>query len=171
MSGPGGLLLNWNNKAAPGFMHGDDEAFGSVHRVELFDKWPRNPRLTDVVGVMNRAATEDVRSPVWPIVSRVLDTGPAPSARDQKVVDLLDDWVRRDAPRLDANDDGLYDEAAPAIMDQLGTPIVRAVLGRVLTGTLLDDVPDCVGPLPGTVQLWPHRHGTDAMFVALLRRT
>jgi 16S rRNA (cytosine967-C5)-methyltransferase len=25
-------------------------------------------------------------------------------------------------------------------------------------------------PLPGTVQLWPHRHGTDAMFFALLRR-
>ena len=30
--------------------------------------------------------------------------------------------------------------------------------------------PDCAGPLPGTVQLWPHRHGTDAMFLALLRR-
>lgn len=26
------------------------------------------------------------------------------------------------------------------------------------------------GPLEGTVQLWPHRHGTDAMFFALLRR-
>jgi 16S rRNA (cytosine967-C5)-methyltransferase len=26
------------------------------------------------------------------------------------------------------------------------------------------------GPLPGTVQLWPHRHGTDAMFLAVLRR-
>jgi 16S rRNA (cytosine967-C5)-methyltransferase len=26
------------------------------------------------------------------------------------------------------------------------------------------------GPVPGTVQLWPHRHGTDAMFFALLRR-
>ena len=25
--------------------------------------------------------------------------------------------------------------------------------------------------LPGAVQLWPHRHGTDAMFVAVLRRT
>ena len=35
---------------------------------------------------------------------------------------------------------------------------------------LLGAVPDCVGPLPGTVQLWPHRHGTDAMFLALLRR-
>ena len=35
---------------------------------------------------------------------------------------------------------------------------------------LLPGVPDCAGPLPGTVQLWPHRHGTDAMFLALLRR-
>ena len=36
---------------------------------------------------------------------------------------------------------------------------------------LLPDVPDCDGPLARTVQLWPHRHGTDAMFVALLRRS
>ena len=35
---------------------------------------------------------------------------------------------------------------------------------------LLPGVPDCAGPLPGTVQLWPHRHGTDAMFLSLLRR-
>jgi 16S rRNA (cytosine967-C5)-methyltransferase len=35
---------------------------------------------------------------------------------------------------------------------------------------LLPDVPDCAGPLPGTFQLWPHRHGTDAMFGALLSR-
>jgi len=32
----------------------------------------------------------------------------------------------------------------------------------------LPDVPD-LGPGPA-VQLWPHRHGTDAMFLALLRR-
>jgi len=32
----------------------------------------------------------------------------------------------------------------------------------------LPGVPD-LGPGPG-VQLWPHRHGTDAMFLALLRR-
>ena len=36
---------------------------------------------------------------------------------------------------------------------------------------LFDRVPDSAGPMPGTVQLWPHRHGTDAMFFALLRRT
>ncbi|MGH3356392.1 MAG: rRNA cytosine-C5-methyltransferase, partial [Nocardioidaceae bacterium] len=33
---------------------------------------------------------------------------------------------------------------------------------------LLPDVPD-VGPGP-SVHLWPHRHGTDAMFLAALRR-
>jgi 16S rRNA (cytosine967-C5)-methyltransferase len=32
------------------------------------------------------------------------------------------------------------------------------------------DVADSAGPLPQTRQLWPHRHGTDAMFLALLRR-
>jgi 16S rRNA (cytosine967-C5)-methyltransferase len=37
-------------------------------------------------------------------------------------------------------------------------------------GALLPYVPDCAGPIAGTVQLWPHRHGTDAMFLALLRK-
>ncbi|GAB2990345.1 RsmB/NOP family class I SAM-dependent RNA methyltransferase [Nocardioides montaniterrae] len=36
---------------------------------------------------------------------------------------------------------------------------------------LLPGVTDADGPLPGTGQLWPHRHGTDAMFLALLRRS
>jgi acyl-homoserine lactone acylase PvdQ len=138
-SGPDGLLLNWNNRSAPGFMHGDDEPYGSVQRVELFDQWPKHARITDNVGIMNRAATEDVRSPVWPIVSRVLRTGPAPSARDQKVVDILDDWVRRDAPRLDADGDGLYDEPGPVIMDQLWRPIADAVMSPVF-GSLIPDL-------------------------------
>jgi hypothetical protein len=36
--GPDGLLMNWNNRSARGFMHGDDEPYGSAQRVELFDK-------------------------------------------------------------------------------------------------------------------------------------
>ena len=141
VSGPGGLLLNWNNRSAPGFMHGDDEPFGSVHRVELFDQWPREARITDNVGIMNRAATEDVRSPAWPIVSRVLRTGPAPDARDQQVVDILDDWVRRDAPRLDADGDGLYDEPGPAIMDAVWQPVAEAVM-RPRFGDLVEALDD-----------------------------
>jgi 16S rRNA (cytosine967-C5)-methyltransferase len=41
-------------------------------------------------------------------------------------------------------------------------------LERVDARPLLPGVPD-LGPGP-TVQLWPHRHGTDAMFLALLRK-
>ena len=109
-------------------MHGDDEPYGSVQRVENFNRFPTQVQLTDVVGIMNRAASEDVRSSVWPVVSRVLRTGPAPSARDQQILDLLDDWIDRDAPRLDADNDTFYDEAGPVIMDAVWRPIANAVM-------------------------------------------
>lgn len=141
ITGPDGLLLNWNNQAAPGFMHGDDQPFGSVHRVELFDGFSEQVDLAEDVGVMNRAATEDVRSPVWPVVSRVLRTGAAPSALDDQVLTVLDDWVGRDAPRLDADGDGTYDDAGPVIMDALWEPIAEAVMGPVF-GDLTDDLDD-----------------------------
>jgi acyl-homoserine lactone acylase PvdQ len=137
VGGPGGLLLSWNNKSAPGFMHGDDTPLGSVQHVELFNQWPKKARITDNVGIMNRAATEDDRALVWPDVSRVLRTGPAPNARDQQVVDILDEWVSRDAPRVDVNGDGFYDDAGPVIMDALWTPIAGAVMSPVFSGNLL----------------------------------
>ena len=139
VGGPQGLLLNWNNKSAPGFMHGDDTPLGSVHRVQLFNQFPNRVGLAADVSVMNRAATEDTRAPAWPIVSQVLHTGPAPSALDARTVAVLDDWVRRDAPRVDVNGDGLYDDAGPVIMDNLWKPIAEAVMRPVfgdLTGAL-----------------------------------
>jgi hypothetical protein len=77
---------------------------------------------------MNRAATEDVRSPVWPVVRAVLATGPPPGELAAEVVALLDDWVQRDAPRLDADGDGLYDDPGPTILDELWLPVVEAVM-------------------------------------------
>ena len=68
----------------------------------------------------------------------------------------------------------VYATCSPVLAETEG--VVRTVLERrpAVTledaGAVLDQVPDAAGPLPGTVQLWPHRHGTDAMFVALLRR-
>ena len=139
VSGPGGLLLNWNNQSAPGFMHGDDNPYGSVHRVEVFDQFPRKVTLANNVSVMNRAATEDVRSPVWPVISRVLHGGPAPSPLAAQMVSLLDDWAQRDAPVLDADNSGLYDEAGPTLMDAVWTPIARAVVQPVF-GAATDDL-------------------------------
>ena len=74
-------------------MHADDEPFGSVHRVEMFNRFPALAQITDNVGIMNRAATQDVRSPVWPVVSRVLRTATAPSPRDQQTLDLEGELV------------------------------------------------------------------------------
>lgn len=76
----------------------------------------------------------------------------------------------------------LYATCSPVLAE------TRDVLGSVLVGRddmklgdatslltaaagLRADVPDCEGPLLGTAQLWPHRHRTDAMFLALLRRS
>ncbi|MFC7497271.1 MULTISPECIES: RsmB/NOP family class I SAM-dependent RNA methyltransferase [unclassified Nocardioides] len=68
----------------------------------------------------------------------------------------------------------LYATCSPVLAETRG--IVEAVLADRQdvsledAGALLPQVADGAGPLPGTVQLWPHRHGTDAMFVALLRK-
>lgn len=68
----------------------------------------------------------------------------------------------------------LYATCSPVLSE------TRGVVGSVLDNRpdavledasgLLPGVPDCAGPVPGTLQLWPHRHGTDAMFLALFRR-
>jgi 16S rRNA (cytosine967-C5)-methyltransferase len=75
----------------------------------------------------------------------------------------------------------LYATCSPVLAetrDVVGSLLVKrddvklgdaAALMTVAAG-LRADVPDCAGPLQGTVQLWPHRHGTDAMFLALLRK-
>jgi acyl-homoserine lactone acylase PvdQ len=138
-AGPNGLLLNWNNQSAPGFMHGDDAPFGSVHRVELFDKYPAKVKLAEDVSIMNRAATEDARDIVWPVVSQVLRGGPAPSPLAQSVVALLDDWTARDAPTLDADNSGQNDEAGPTVMDALWRPVAAAVMQPVF-GDRLDSL-------------------------------
>lgn len=60
---------------------------------------------------------------------------------------------------LAGRDDVLQEDARPLTGD----------VPSAAPGAALGDVPG-TGPGPH-VQLWPHRHGTDAMFIALLRRT
>ena len=115
-------------------MHGDGNLYGSVHRVELFDQWPDKSELKDVVGIMNRSATEDTLSPVWPVISEVLRSTDAPSSAAAEVVGLLDAWVADDAPLLDADEDGFYDRAGALLMDRLWGPIADAVMEPVFGG-------------------------------------
>lgn len=135
---PSGRLLNWNNQAAPGWMHGDTAYYGSHHRVELFDKWPEKPELADVVSIMNRAATEDTRSPVWPVVLEVLSGSEGHSELAGTVIDILEQWLADDAPLLDADEDGDYDEPGAMIAAELWGPVQRAVLAPTFR-SLFDD--------------------------------
>ena len=102
IGGPHSLLLNWNNKPAPGWMGGDDAHYGSVQHVELFGPWPKHPQINDVVGVMNKAATQDEIG-----VSRVAgDPRHAPPAAERRTPrrrqrsSLIDNWVRHGAPTV-----------------------------------------------------------------------
>jgi 16S rRNA (cytosine967-C5)-methyltransferase len=69
----------------------------------------------------------------------------------------------------------LYATCSPLISETANvvTAVTQTRADAVLEDAtqLLAGVPDSAGPVPGTVQLWPHRHGTDAMFMALFRRT
>jgi 16S rRNA (cytosine967-C5)-methyltransferase len=67
----------------------------------------------------------------------------------------------------------LYATCSPVLAET--AEVVSAVAGSrpdVVVedvAALLPDVPSATGPAPNTLQLWPHRHHTDAMFMALLR--
>jgi acyl-homoserine lactone acylase PvdQ len=134
---PSGLLVNWNNKPAPGFTASDDNwSHGSVQRVELLQRGlARRRRHTPatVVAAMNRAATQDLREvEVVPVIAEVLRGGPAPTARAQQMLELLLRWNANGSSRLDRELDGHIDSAGAAVLDAAWPRIADAVMRPVL---------------------------------------
>jgi acyl-homoserine lactone acylase PvdQ len=123
-----GFIVNWNNKPGADFGAADDNfSYGPVHRVDLLNAaLAAQKRYTPatVVSAMNLAATEDLRRVrVWPNVYPMLQRTAAPSARDQRMVDLVQAW---DGTRLDPGDPG------QAILDAAWPGIAHAVLDQAL---------------------------------------
>ncbi len=82
---------------------------------------------------MNTAATQDLRAVrVLPVIARVLRTGPAPSARDETMLNLLESWRARGASRLDSDGDGKIDDPGAAILDAVWSRWADAVMSPVL---------------------------------------
>ena len=151
IAGRHNLLLNWNNKAAPGWMHGDDAHFGSVQHVELFSPWPGHPRLNDVVGVMNNAATTDATGAlVWPVIRAMLSRGKAPDAQTASAVGLIDDWVRHGAPTLGSPPGGPIPYAGAAVLNASWSHIFDAVM-RPRLGNLLGPFEALLGRDPSYI--------------------
>lgn len=114
-----------------------------------------------------------------------------PEARWRKSPEDVAELVELQTQLLDAAIDALvpggivgYATCSPHLAETTG--VVTEILRRrddiveldaraVMTGVSrspIDLAPRTAeGPGSGSVQLWPHRHGTDAMFLALLQRT
>ncbi len=155
---PSGYIVNWNNRPAQGFGAADDNwSYGPVQRVQLLAAgFAQKRKLTpaQVVSIMNKAATQDLRAvEVLPDIAAVLKTGTAPSARDQRMLDLLEAWAAKGASRLDRNLDGKIDDPGAAIMDgtwpkvaaAVMTPVLGSLTGRLASLMEVDDAPGASG--------------------------
>lgn len=146
---PDGTLVNWNNRPAAGWGAADDNwEYGSIHRVLMLKAGLARTKMhspATVVSAMNRAATTDLRvEDVLPVVEQVLRTGPAPSARDAQLLDLIDQWRNTGPAWLDRNGDGKVDDGAAAIVQVLYPKVAAAVMGPAM-GPQLDQLEQLVG--------------------------
>lgn len=185
-AGPGGKAALWAAEAA-----GRGATLLAVerapHRADLVRR-----ALAAVPRGVAEVLTADATAPTWPAESfdRVLLDAPCsglgalrrrPESRWRRtpqdvecLIPLQRELVERAVDATRRGGVTAYVTCSPVLAETAG--VVDALLSarddvELLDATeLLAEVPDCVGPRPGTVQLWPHRHGTDAMFLALLRR-
>ncbi|MDX6513422.1 MAG: hypothetical protein QOE36_2926, partial [Gaiellaceae bacterium] len=133
----GGAIVNWNNKPGLGFASADANwSYGSIQRVQLLQRGVAARRVhtpASLVSAMNRAATQDLRAvELVPTLAEVLHSGPAPSARDARLLDLLEAWRAAGGSRLDRDGDGKIDDPGAAIMDAAWPRLADAVLAPVL---------------------------------------
>jgi acyl-homoserine lactone acylase PvdQ len=144
-----GTIVNWNNKPARRWQAADDQwGYGSVHRSELLEEAASSVpthTLESAVGAMNYAATQDLRGAhAFKGIGNVLKTGGAPSARAQRMYELLVEWHRVGSHRLDIDLDGKIDHPGAAIMDRAWPKIADAVMSPVL-GPQLGDLAAIMG--------------------------
>jgi hypothetical protein len=126
-------------------MAGDDGHFGSVQRVELFGPFPKRPKINDVVGVMNKAATQDVGGVlVWPVIRAMLRGGHAPDAATSRAVSLVDAWVRHGSPTVGRPAGGPIPYAGAAVFRAAWPHIFDTVMGPRY-GTLLGAFENLLG--------------------------
>ena len=139
------MLVNWNNRPAPGWGAADDNwAYGSVQRVRmLLDGLATRGThdLASVTGAMNAAATQDLRSvALTPTLRRCWRRAGAERRGRRGCSALLEPWRAAGSSRLDRDLDGVMDAGpGPAIWDALYPRLFAAAMP--VTG---------LGPLIGT---------------------
>lgn len=175
--------------AGPGGKAALLEAMADVRGVALVanERQPQRASLVASHGVRRIVAGDGVATPFRAgTFDRILVDAPCsglgalrrrPEARWRKKLADIDGLVPLQRALLEsalnlARPGGLvlYATCSPVLDETQG--VIEAVLAGAAAELVSIElgVPDSDGPIAGTVQLWPHRHGTDAMFMALLRR-
>ena len=144
---PSGRILNWNNKPAPMWGAADGSySEGSVQRVQEFTGFPAKSKLENVVGVMNGAASRDLRAAInWPIIKRVLDKTSAPSPLAAAAAAQIDAWLASGSDRLDKTGNGQITAPGAAVMDKAFPGIARAVMEGKLGADMTDALKNEMG--------------------------
>ncbi len=142
---PSGEIVNWNNRPERGYEAPDDNwMLGAIQRVDLLLHnlgHGKNFTPAHVVAAMNAAATQDVREmTIEPILSKLLHGGHAPSARDAKMLQLLDEWHRHGGSRLDRTGNGKITAPGAMIMDAAWPLMAKAWASAVLGGSLTNQL-------------------------------
>jgi acyl-homoserine lactone acylase PvdQ len=135
-----GYLASWNNRVAADWGSADSQrGFGSVYRGDLLvdpleQAEPGSLGLVEMTQIMQEAGLTDLRGyAVAPMALRVMEAAEAPGPREERMVELLDDWIAEGALRRDGDGDGTYDhDAAIAVMDAWWERMIRAVFDPVL---------------------------------------
>jgi acyl-homoserine lactone acylase PvdQ len=127
-------LVNWNNQPSRGWRAADNQwGYGPVHRVQMLDAGlARQDKHTaaSVVAAMNRAATTDLRAEqLAPVLQDVLRTGAAPTPREDRMLQLIDEWRAAGPSWTDRDGDGKIDSPAAAILERLYPHLYDAILG------------------------------------------
>jgi acyl-homoserine lactone acylase PvdQ len=141
-----GYITSWNNKPARLWRAADSNyGYGPVYRSLALDvrlehaiRQKGRVSVAAAVNAMADAATVDLRGQtVLPEALRLAKG----DASLRPVLELLADWAKRGAHRLDRDGDGRYDaEAAIALMDEWYPRLLAAVFDGQLAG-LYDLVP------------------------------
>jgi acyl-homoserine lactone acylase PvdQ len=117
---PGGYLLSWNNQSAPGFYQSD----GDFQRVQMLRRLveSNSPKdLPSLAQVSQTAALQDGYAlAMLPLLMDFTQGAPLAGEVLSEMLTELTGWVeQREARRIDLDRDGFYDDAGPAIMDEI----------------------------------------------------
>jgi hypothetical protein len=136
-------LVNWNNIPAPGWGAASDNwDEGPVDHVLLLTDGIKGDSVTPqaLVSAMNDAATEDPEGAlVWPVIAKVLATGPAPSVQAAAAAQIVSSWVKGGSSVLAGGPDSA-NLAGEAIIQTAWPALEAADLSPVL-GPLWSEIP------------------------------